>query len=1022
MIKFLQALLGQRVLVLVCAFLLAGAGALSYRELPLDAFPDVSPNLVQVFTLTEGLAPEEIERLVTFPVETAMNGLPGVDHIRSVSNFGLSVVNVYFEDSVDLYFARQLVGERLQEAREQIPEDFGEPQLGPISTGMGQVLFYYLEDTTGRLSLTELRELQDWVIKVHLQNLPGVTEVLGIGGFEKQFEVQVDPHALRRYGITLAEVVDAVRANNMNVGASFIEQGGEELVVRSVGLARGTEDLARSVVRATDGTPIRLGDLANVEIGGVVRRGVQTRDGGIEVVAGQVIKLFGTNSSKVIADVEERLAEIERTLPEGVRIVPYYEQKTLVDACMRTVVNALLQGILLVGAVLFLMLGGARPALVVAGALPFAVLSAILGMRVFGLSANLMSFGGLAIAIGILVDGTIVIVENVERRVRETGNGASLRETVASGAAEVARPVLFAIVILVVVFTPLLTLGGVEGKTFRPLAQTVVLALGGALLYATALSPVLASLLLRRKATKRVPLGSRLLGTAERIYRALLARFIAWPIAALMLALALLGAGFGALPFLGSEFTPALREGNIVVRVSMAPSIALSESQRVIARIERRLIALPEITRAVTRIGRGEVGAHTDPINSGEVYLTLAREEEWEVDSQPALEERIRESLEGFPGIHVNLTQPIAMTVDELLEGVRAELALKIVGDDLARLESLAERAAALLRTVPGAADVQVDPLSGAPQLLLAVDRDATARYGLTIEEVQSLLAAAVGGVPAGELFEGDRRFPILVRYEEGARGTPEEIARILVPTPEGAEIPLSELVSMRRVVGARQVTRENGRRFASVQCNVAGRDIGSFVEDATALLGDELALPPGYLSTWGGQFRLQQAANQRFLLVVPLTLLAVAVLLQVALRRLSSTLLILLNIPLALTGGLIALALSGQNLSVPASVGFIALLGIAIGNGMVLITALDRARATTEAFLDAAQRRLRPVLLTALTTGLGLLPLLLSTGTGSEVQRPLATVVIGGLLSSTLLTLLVVPSLAAALRRRSGA
>lgn len=1012
--------LKNRLLILAAGVLVIAAGYYSYRQLPIDAFPDVSPTLVQVFTVTEGLAPEEVEKYVTYPLEVAMNGIPHLQTIRSVSNFGLSVVNAYFEDGTDIYFARQLVNERLQEARGQIPEGFGDPQLGPISTGMGLVMFYYLEDTQGKYSLEEMRTIQDWLVKFHLQTVPGVTEVLGIGGWERQYQVIVDPNSLLRYEVTIQEIIEQIHANNLNVGAQFIEKNAEEFVVRSVGLASGIEDLESIVIKAVDGTPVYLRQLADVRIGGAIRRGVQTRNGIEEVVAGMVVKLYGANASTVIGAVEAKLAEINRILPEGVRIVPYYEQKTLVEACVGTVSEALYLGILLVVLVLFVFMGSIRPSLVVAVSIPFSILFAMIGMHYFGISANLMSFGGLAIAIGMLVDGTIVMVENIDRLLREAPEGEARPAVIARACREVLRPVLFAITIIVVVFLPLFTLQGVEGKTFSPLAAAVALAMLGSLLFALLLAPVLADLLMRRPAADagtRPAEANPILRFLIRLYRPAVTFVVKKRGVAVALAGVLILLGLLLFPRLGSEFTPTLQEGTIVLRLTMAPSISLTESTRITQIVERRLMNIPEIEGVVTRIGRGEVGAHTDPINSAEMYILLKPKESWHsAGDQQALTRRIREGVGEIPGVLANFTQPIRMTVDELLEGVRAELAVKLFGDDLEVLKNKADEIAAVISSIPGAADVQVDQVSGTPQLLVQIDRRVIARYGINVADVQQTLRAAVGGETAGQIFEGNRRFDVLVRFTESARNSKSAIERLLIPGPEGIQLPLAQLAAVVKVVGPRQITRERNQRFITVQCNVSGRDIGSFVEAGQQAIAAGVDLPPGYLVTWGGQFRLQQEANRRLAVVIPLTLLLIFVLLYASFNSLKHTLLILLNIPLALVGGVAALWLSGQNLSVPASVGFIALFGIALENGMVLVTHLNQllreGKPLDAASIEGALLRLRPVLMTALTTALGLAPLLLSSGTGSEVQQPLATVVVGGLVTSTLLTLLVIPAI----------
>lgn len=1002
--------------MLVSAVLVLIGGYFSYQQLPIDAFPDVSPNLVQVFTQTEGLAPEEIEKYVTYPVEVAMNGLSGVDHIRSVSNFGLSVVNIYFKDKVDLYFARQLVNERLLEAKEQIPEGFGEPELGPISTGMGLILFYYLEDTTGKRSLEELRSIQDWLVKFHLQNVPGVTEVLGIGGYEKQFQVLINPHNLVKYDVTLPSLIEIIKANNLNVGAQYIEKNSEEYTVRSTGLATSQEDIESIVVKSHSGTPVYLKDVATIKIGGAIRRGLQTRNGAGEVIAGMVVKLFGTNSSTVIDKVENKMAAINAILPEGVKLIPYYEQKSLVESCVKTVRNALLQGIALVVIVLFVFMGAIRPSVVVALSIPFSVLFAFIGMYYFKISANLMSFGGLAIAIGMMVDGTIVMIENIDRLLKESDDNESNVHLIARACLEVAQPIAFAIVIVIVVFFPLFTLQGVEGKTFKPLAFTIALSMLGSLLFALFVTPVLARFLMTKSKASTPSNEVKFISRLQPHYRQWVSYFVENRKHAIYLASGLLALGVIMFPFLGSEFTPKLQEGTMVLRLTMAPSIALSESKRTTLLVEKRLMKIKEIKGVVSRIGRGEVGAHADPVNSAEMYILLKPKKEWRVRTQEKLESLIRSELGNVPGVRTNFTQPIAMSVDELLEGVRAELAIKLFGDDLDVLKDTADKVAQVVQNVKGASDVQVDQVAGSPQLLININRHAIAKYGINIADVQHVIKAAIGGEHAGQVFEGIRRFDILVRFLPEYRQNKEHISRLLINGPNGIRVPLSQLATIEEVIGPRQITRENNQRFITIQCNVNGQDIGSFVEDAQSAIDKQVKLPSGYLLTWGGQFRLQQEANKRFALVIPLTLALVFFLLFLNFGSVKNAALILLNIPLALVGGVVALGITGQNLSVPSSVGFIALFGIALGNGMVLVTyfnqLLKEGLSIDEASIQGAMLRLKPVLMTATTTALGLIPLLFSWGTGSEVQRPLATVVVGGLITSTVLTLLVIPAL----------
>ena len=1017
MTGLIKTCLESRVLVIAFAVAVFIAGWAGYRNLPVDAFPDVSPSLVQIFTETDGLAPEEIERYVTYPIESVLNGLPQLEKVRSISNFGLSVVNVYFEEGTDIYFARQVVGERLREASKQIPEGFGEPAMGPISTGMGLVLFYYLDDNTGMFSLEELRSMQDWIVKYNLQTVPGVTEVLGIGGYEKQFHVNVHPDRLLQFGLTLPEVLQVIESNNLNVGAQYLEKDSEEYVVRSVGLATGIQDLEKMVLKTVDGTPVYLHQIADIEVGGAIRRGVQTRNGLGEVVSGMVVKLYGTNSSSVISQVEARLAEINNMLPKGVEVVPYYEQKSLVEAAVGTVRTALWQGIVLVVFVLFLFLGSLRPSVVVALSIPFSVLFATFWMDLFGISANLMSLGGLAIAIGMMVDGTIVMVENVERKLNDPVHGRSRRNVILDACSEVARPVAFAVTIIIIVFTPLFLLKGVEGTTFRPLAYTVALAMVGSLVFAVVVAPMLSDLLLKKRQTSDdgPSLSRRLEDRLLAWYRPLVTLFVQKERMAVGLAASLLITGIACFPFLGSEFTPTLQEGTFVLRLTMAPSISLESSKETALMVERRLMRIPEVSGVVSRTGRGEVGAHTDPVNSSEMYLMLAPEETWSVRNQEELKEKIREELGNIPGVLTNFTQPIQMTVDELLEGVRAELAIKLFGDDLGVLKSVADDIAAVVSQVDGAEDVQPDQISGTPQLRIRIDRNAIARYGVNVEDVQQTIRTAVGGTEAGQIFEGVRRFDIYVRYDSASRSTAESVERLLIPAPSGARVPLSELASIENEVGPRQITRENNQRFVTIQLNVEGRDIGSFVDEAREALNREIDLPVGYTTSWGGQFRLQQEANARLMVVVPITFALAFLLLYFSFQSMGSALLIALNVPMALVGGVVALFLSGQNLSVPSSVGFIALFGVSLQNGMVMVSCLNQRLEAglpiQQAAIEGALMRLRPVLMTAATTTLGLVPLLVSSGTGSEVQQPLATVVVGGMVTSTVLTLLVIPA-----------
>jgi cobalt-zinc-cadmium resistance protein CzcA len=825
-------------------------------------------------------------------------------------------------------------------------------------------------------------------------------------------------------------------------------------------LAVGIDDLKSITIKTVDGSPVYLSDVATVEIGGAIRQGLQTLNGEREVVSGMVVQLYGANTSQVIEQVEEKLNQIRQGLPEGVKIVPYYEQKTLVANSVATVTNALIQGILFVVVVLLLFMGGFRASLVVALAIPFSVLFTVIAMHQFGISANLMSLGGLAIAIGMMVDGTIVMVENVDRHLRKADEDETRLHVVGRACREVGQPVMFAIAIIIIVFLPLFTLQGVAGKTFRPLAYTVALAMLGSLVYALFQAPVFSDLLMRRPRSRsskaqrppwwqhgalgRIPvLGRRIKEPGQsrpqelepsdeddhreawivRLmlvpYRPIVRFFVRQRWAAISLAVVLLIAGVVIFPRLGSEFTPRLNEGDLIVNLTMAPSISLEETKRLTYLAEKRILEVPAVDQVVSRIGRGEVGAHADPINSVHGLVVLAPRDQWSrlgYANQIEIERDLRQKLDGMPGVMANLTQPIQLTVDELVGGVKAQVAIKLFGQDLDVLKTKGDEIAAVLRQMPGAADVQAEQVTGAPQLLIRPDRQAIARYGIDLATVQDTIASAIGGAEAGQVFEGVRRFDIYVRYEAQARNDAESIGNLLIKAPDGQNVPLAQLATIQQIVGPRQVTRENTQRLITVQCNVVGRDIGGFVEDAQAEIAEQVILPAGYFLDWGGQFELQQAANARLALVIPLTLVLICLLLYASFGSIKNTFLILLNIPLALVGGVAALWLTGQNLSVPASVGFIALFGIALENGMVLVTYLNQliqeGEPMDEASVNGACLRVRPVLMTAVTTALGLTPLLFATGTGSEVQRPLAAVVVGGLLTSTILTLLVLPAL----------
>lgn len=1014
MYNLMHRLAGGRLLAAIFVLIMTVGGLFAFRALPVDAFPDPSPSLVQVFTETEGLSPEEVERYVTFPVETAMSGLPSVRQIRSTSNFGLSVVNIYFEDGTDVYFARQVVGERLPEAMDAIPEGFGTPKMGPISTGLGIIMYFRLVDETGARTLVEMREIADWMIKYQLQSVEGVTEVLALGGFEKQYQVELNPDLLLSYDLQVVDVIGALENSNRTEGAQFIEIGSEQYTVRGFGLAKTIDDLAETPVKTFDGRTVRVGDLGHLKIGGGVRQGLATANGEGETVAGLVLKLYGTNTSDVIEKAKSRFDEINASLPEGVKAIPYYDQGTLVQKAAATVTTALWQGALLVAIVVFVFLGGWRPSFVVVMSIPFSVGFAFICMNVLGISANLMSLGGIVIAIGMMVDGAIVIAENVDRGFAERETEEDNRSTVARSTTEVIAPLIAAVAVVIIVFLPLFSLQGVEGKTFKPLAACAALAMTGSLIYAALIAPAMAFGLMKPPENGAVHKEGRI----SAFIMPVAGYFVRVRVAALGVALVLLLAGGFAGSKLGSEFTPALEEGDVLLRIAMAPSISLTEARDTSTRIEKRLLRyFTEIDSIVSRIGRGEIGAHADPVNSIEAFVALKPKSEWRNGINASeLRAMISENLESYPGVRVNIGQPIAMSVDELLTGTKAQLAVKIFGPDAEVLLNASSDLQSLLQSVDGASDVQADQITGAPQLVVTVNRSALGRYDLSVEDALDTLRTAVGGAEAGVVFEGVRQFPVVVRFKEGERDSASDIGRLILKSPSGARVPLEDVADISEVIGPRQITRENGERFITVQLNVRGRDIGSFVADAQNLTDTQLDLPPGYRLEWGGQFELQQQANARFAVVIPITLGIVMLILLLAFGRVKSAVLILLNIPLALTGGALALWITGLPVSVPATVGFIALFGIALGNGMVLVSFMDEfareGRDRNVLAIEAAGLRARPVLMTALTTALGLTPLLFATGVGAEVQRPLATVVMGGLVSSTVLTLLVLPAL----------
>ena len=993
------------------------AGVVQYSRLPTDAFPDISPVMVPIFAEAHGMAPEEVERLITFPIESAMNGLPGVRQVKSTSAFGMAVVYVYFKDNVDIYFARQIVAERLASA--ELPEREERPGLGPISTGLGEVFMYYLTadknvDTDGKALDAYLREVNDWTVKYQLQTVPGVTEILSMGGHVLQYQVNVNPVALNKFQITLDDVVTAVTSNNRNAGGQFLVVGSEEYLVRGIGLIDKLDDLRNVQVKSINGIPVRLSDVAVVDFGKEIRRGVVTRNGTEEVVAGIVMKLYGQNTSEVIKRLEKKIPEVQRSLPDGVKLVPYYNQSLLVGNAVKTVQDALWQGGILVIAILALFLGNLRSAFIVALALPVCALVAVICMGAAGMSANLMSLGGIAIAIGMLGDASIVIVENVFRHLADEKNKSrSKTEVIISACSEVARPIIFSVAIIVVVFLPLFTLEGVEGKMFVPMAFTISFALLGSLIAALLFAPVLSSLLLKQGVQKEFALVVFL----KKLHQPVLHFALRKKLTVIAVTLAIFISSMALVPHLGTEFIPTLEEGVIQINLAMAPSISLEKATETVMKLERRIKMFDEVDMTLSKIGRPEAGSHPHPVNSAHIQLMLKPVNQWKNHKSKAeLVESLNKALSGYPGVQLNFSQPIQNMFDELLSGVKTQLAIKLFGDDINVLKTKAEEIKKVIEPVKGLVDLSVEQSFGQPQVQIIADREACARYGINVSDILEVVEVAIGGETVDQVFLNTRRFGIQVRLDERHRQDTEVIGNILVHSADGIQVPLSQVAQVKEVVGPIQINRENNQRRWIISANVRGRDMGGVVTDIQKLVEEKIKLPSGYYLEYGGQFENQQRAMKRLGIIVPIALGLIFIMLYMSLGSLKSASLIFINVPLALIGGILGLFAMGEYLSVPASVGFIALFGIAVQNGLVLVSYINQLReegyGISEAIVEAGIMRLRPVLMTALTTILGLVPLLLSRGMGSEVQRPLATVVVFGLISSTFLTLVLIPTL----------
>ena len=1012
--KLIKFVLHQRLLVILGTLIVAGAGLFAWKTLPIDAFPDVTNVQVMILTDAPGLAPLDVEQQVTAPIELAMQGLPRVVQVRSLSKAALSQVIIVLEDGVDIYFARQLIFQRLQSAKEQLP-GWAEPEMGPISTGLGEIYQYTLESESH--TPMELRTIQDWYIAPQLRAIPGVNEVNSFGGFVKQYHVLVDQNRLLKYGVTLADVLQSVERNNANAGGNFLVRGWEQAYVRSLGQIQSIEDIENIVLEAKDGTPVFLRDVASVKLGPETRQGAVTRDGKGEAVAGMTIMLRDQNSKLVVEAVKKAIPKIQAGLPKGVKINPFYDRTALIQACIHTVGKALFEGSIFVVAVLFLFLGNFRASLIVALSLPFTAFIAFILMGWQGISANLMSLGGLAIALGMIVDASIVVCENIARHLSEkVDSGLSRLEITYEAVREVARPVMFAVLIILIVFLPLFSLQQMEGKMFRPLAFTMVFAMAGSLLVSVTIVPVLASIFLRGRKEERDNLAIRIV---KRGYLPALNFALRRPKTVVSIAVGVLVGVLLLVPRVGTEFLPQLDEGAIAINVVRLPSAALDGSVAVGTEIERRLLArFPEVQTIVTKTGRAEISEDPMGPEQNDVFVMLHPKEEWKSKlSKPELVAAMQAELSVIPGIRMSFSQPIALRVNELISGIKSDLAIKFFGSDLEILRQNANRAAALMQGIRGAADVKVEQVSGFPQVEIAVDRKAIARYKINIADINEIVETAVGGKIATTVVEQQKRFAVLVRFPPELRRDIPQLKRLLVPSPDGTRIPLGELANIREVEAPAQVSRENGMRRVVVECNIRGRDMGSFVSEVrTAIQPVVGALPEGYFADFGGQFENQQRAMQRLMVVVPLSIGLIFLMLFMAFQSVRNALLVLSNLPFAFVGGILLILIMGINLSVSASVGFIALFGVAVQNGVLLVTFFTQLRAQglspREAVIRGCELRLRPLLMTSLAAFLGLWPMLYATGSGAEIQRPIAAVVMGGLVTALLLTLIVLPAI----------
>ncbi len=1007
--RILRWSLDNRLLVLLLSVALVGTGVHSMLKLPIDAFPDTTPVQVQINTVAPALSPIEIEQQITFPIEQAIGGLPGLHEVRSISKFGLSQVTAIFDDAVDVYFARQVVGERLLAA--QLGEGLPRPELGPVATGLGEV-FHYIVRGEG-VSLEELTTLHDWVIKPRLQSVPGVAEVNTWGGEKKQYHVLADPMRLIQYDLTLDDLVDALRHNNLNVGGGNIERAGELFLVHGISLTKNVEEISGIVIEAKEGAAIRVRDVADVRIGHEIRRGAATADAQGEVVLGLAFMVMGENSGEVTARLRERLDEIRKTLPENIAVDLVYDRASLVEQVIDTVKKNLLEGALLVVAVLFTFLGNLRAGLIVALAIPLSMLFAFNAMLQTGIAGTLMSLG--AIDFGLIVDSSVIQVENAMRRLGFEQGRRTRLDVVRDAAIEVRRPTMFGELIIMIVYLPILTLEGVEGKMFRPMAWTVIFALTGSLILSLTLMPVLSSYFLPKRPREG---GNWIVRTARWCYRPLVRRAMRWRWAVVAGALVLLGGGVWLGSRLGSEFIPRLSEMSIVINTVRLPGVSLEESVRYGTRIEEFILEKypDEVTTVWTRTGTAEVATDPMGIELSDVFVMLNPRKEWtRAETQEELSALMAKEMEGLPGMRMVFTQPIEMRVNEMVAGIRSDVGVKVFGDNLDTLKSLASEVEAVVRSIPGAADVYAEQITGQPVLEVRVDQEAIARHGVPAGHVLEVVEA-IGGSVVGEVREDQRRFDLVVRLTESYRRDPESLKRILIPTVDGGRIPLTQLTSIERVEGPSTVTREWQKRRVVVQANVRGRDIGGFVDELGDRIAAEIQWPAGYFAEFGGQFEHLERARLRLMIVVPMALALIVLLLYASTRSWRDSMIIFTGAPFAALGGILFLWMRDMPFTISAGVGFVAVSGVAMLNGLVMISTIRQgleAGSGLEAAIEgSALARLRPVLMTALVASLGFVPMMLNTGVGAEVQRPLATVVVGGVITDNLLTLLVLPAL----------